>query len=46
MANRPEWTSDDDFDIPIHHHCFSRAIDQANFDSLLGVAPDPHCRPF
>ena len=40
MANRPEWTSADDVDIPIHKRCLSRAIDQANFDSLFGEAPD------
>ena len=40
MANHPEWTSADDVDIPIHQHCLSRAIDQVNFDSLLGEAPD------
>ena len=40
MANRPEWTSADDVDIPIRQPCLSRAIDQANFDSLLGEAPD------
>ena len=40
MANRPEWTSADDIDILIRQRCLSRAIDQANFDSLNGEAPD------
>ena len=40
MANRPEWISADDIDIPIRQHCLSRAIDQANFDSLLEEALD------
>ena len=40
MANRPEWISADDVDIPICQRCLSRAIDQANYDSLLGEALD------
>ena len=40
MTNRPEWTSTDNVDIPIHQRYLSRATDQADFDSLLGEAPD------
>ena len=40
MANCPEWTSTDDVDVPTRQCCLSRAIDQANFDSLLGEAPN------
>ena len=40
LAVNPEWQSID----PLHQHCLSQTIDEAQYDALLANSPDPLSR--
>ena len=43
-ASRPEWSSLDAIDVPLHQCPLSHAIDEASHHHLLSTAPDTRCR--
>ena len=43
-AARPEWSSLDAIDVPLHQRPLSHAIDEARHHHLLSTAPDTCCR--
>ena len=43
-AARPEWSSLDAIDVPLHQRPLSHAIDEASHHHLLSTAPDTRCR--
>ena len=43
-AERPDWSSLEDIDIPLRQRPLSFSIDEASLDHLLSTAPDPRSR--
>ena len=44
-ADRPDWTSLDDIDIPVRQHAFSHCIDEVSYQLLITTAPDKPWAP-
>ena len=43
-ANRPDWSSIEDIDVPLRQQTLSRSCDRNAFESLLNSAPDPRSK--
>ena len=43
-ANRPDWASIEDIDVPLRQQTLSRSCDRNAFESLLNSAPDPRSK--
>ena len=43
-AERPDWSSMEEINVPLHQHSLSRIIDEATYSSLLDSAPDSRSR--